>query len=150
MFDRLGVFVSCFTLDDAIAVAAVGDVDDVTVVDAVSVLVDKSLCTIEPRDGTTWYRYLEPIRAYAHGHLAIGHAAIEDTSTRHTAHFGRIAATSSTSSGAHARETPHGRRNGASRISERPSCGRPGTTSMTRSNSSRGSPPRSRAAAPRR
>ena len=47
VFDRLGVFVGWFTLDDAIAVAAVDDVDDVAVVDAVSVLVDKSMCTIE-------------------------------------------------------------------------------------------------------
>jgi predicted ATPase/class 3 adenylate cyclase len=91
VFDRLGVFVGSFTLEDAIAVTAEDDVDDIVVVDAVSVLVDKSMCTVETRDGATWYRYLEPIRAYAHGHLALAPGTLDEVSTRHTTHFGRIA-----------------------------------------------------------
>ena len=91
VFDRLGVFVGSFTLDDAIAVTTEDDIDDIAVVDAVSALVDKSMCTIETRDGTTWYRYLEPIRAYAHGHLALAPGTIDEISTRHTTCFGRIA-----------------------------------------------------------
>ena len=65
--------------------------DDAAVVDAVSVLVDKSMCTVETRDGTTWYRYLEPIRAYAHEHLALAPGTIEEVGTRHAMHLGRIA-----------------------------------------------------------
>jgi len=91
VFDRLGVFVATFTLDDAIAVVASDAVDDVAVVDAVSVLVDKSLCTLESRDGTTWFRYLEPIRAYAHEHLTVPPQRIAEIRTRHAVHFGRIA-----------------------------------------------------------
>ena len=89
VFDRLGVLVGCFTLDDAIAIAA-GDVaDDAAVVDAVSVLVDKSLCTVETHDGTTWYRYLEPIRAYAHEHMTLARGTIEEVGARHAMHLGR-------------------------------------------------------------
>ncbi len=132
VFDRLGVFVAWFTLDDAIAVVANDDVDEVAVVDAVSVLVDKSLCTIETRDGTTWFRYLEPIRAYAHEHLAI--APENDRRDRHAsrgAPGSDRSLGSSTSSGAPARVMRRGRRSGVSRIFERLSSGRPGTTSMT-------------------
>jgi predicted ATPase len=90
VFDRLGMFVGWFTLDDAVAISADQDMDEIAVVDAVSALVDKSMCTIETR-GNAWYRYLEPIRAYAREHLALTPGMSDQVGTRHAEYFGRVA-----------------------------------------------------------
>ena len=86
VFDRLGVFVGSFTIDDAIAVAGNDGVDELDVVDAVSGLVDKSMCTVDTTGPTTRYRYLETMRAYARAHLERD-GTLNVYSTRHSNHF---------------------------------------------------------------
>jgi predicted ATPase/DNA-binding CsgD family transcriptional regulator len=67
LFRRLGVFPGIFPMDAAEHVAAaVGDIDQVTVFDVVSRLVDKNLVVTEERPGgDQHYRLLETLRAYA-------------------------------------------------------------------------------------
>ena len=69
VFDRLGVFVGWFTLDDAVAVVGGDGVDTFDVVDALSGLVDKSMVVIDRSHTPARYRYLETMRAYARDHL---------------------------------------------------------------------------------
>ena len=66
-FRRLGVFAGVFPMEAAEHVAAaIGDIDQVTVFDAVSRLVDKNLVHTEERpDGDQHYRLLETLRVYA-------------------------------------------------------------------------------------
>src|SRR5262249_3213821 len=67
VFRRLGVFAGLFPIEAAEAVvAALGDVDQVAVFDAVSRLVDKNLVVADERSsGDQHYRLLETLRAYA-------------------------------------------------------------------------------------
>jgi predicted ATPase/DNA-binding winged helix-turn-helix (wHTH) protein len=62
---RLGVFVSGFTMEAAIAVAGDGALRELDVVAAVSGLVDKSLVMTRMEEGSVSYRLLETTRAYA-------------------------------------------------------------------------------------
>ena len=85
VFDRLGVFVGSFTIDDAIAVASDEEVDDLDVVEALTGLVDKSMCTVDTSGPTTRYRYLETMRTYARSHLDRD-GTLDEYSTRHSRH----------------------------------------------------------------
>lgn len=62
---RLGIFVSSFTMDVAIAVAADGALRELDVVAAISGLVEKSLVVTRMEHGRASYRLLETTRAYA-------------------------------------------------------------------------------------
>lgn len=62
---RLGVFVSSFTMEAAIAVAGDGALHEIDVVAAVSGLVEKSLVVTRMERGRATYRLLETTRAYA-------------------------------------------------------------------------------------
>ena len=66
-FRRLGVFAGPFPLEAAEAVVAtLGDIDEVSVFDLVSKLVDKSLVSVEDDPaGEPRYRLLETLRTYA-------------------------------------------------------------------------------------
>ncbi|MBB3261700.1 putative ATPase [Paraburkholderia bannensis] len=62
---RLGIFVSSFTMDAAIAVAGDGALRELDVISAISGLVEKSLVATRVERGSTTYRLLETTRAYA-------------------------------------------------------------------------------------
>lgn len=72
---RLSVFVGSFRLDAAKHVAACDDLDELTVLDAVTALVDKSLLQVE--EGLPRFRMLEPMRLFAAEQLA----AADETDT---------------------------------------------------------------------
>ncbi|MGB8909625.1 MAG: adenylate/guanylate cyclase domain-containing protein [Candidatus Cybelea sp.] len=65
VFRRLGIFVSGFTLEGAVAVGRGEDLDELDVFDVLASLVDKSLVLAEPQGDAVRYRLLESIRAYA-------------------------------------------------------------------------------------
>jgi predicted ATPase len=71
LFARLGIFVSGFTLDGAVAVGSCDDVDEFDVVDILASLVDKSLVLVEAHGDVLRYRLLESTRAYALEKLSI-------------------------------------------------------------------------------
>ncbi|MDP7724911.1 LuxR family transcriptional regulator [Mycobacterium sp. TY814] len=68
LFRRIGVFVGCFSLDAAQAVA--GDFQRHQVLDGLTLLVDKSLVVAEDKGGRTCFRLLETVRHYALEKLA--------------------------------------------------------------------------------
>lgn len=68
LFRRLAVFVGSFDLTAASEVAAAGNDDFVerySVLDQLTLLVDKSLVVAEESRGSTRYRLLETVRQYA-------------------------------------------------------------------------------------
>jgi predicted ATPase/DNA-binding SARP family transcriptional activator len=65
LFERLAVFPGCFTLDDAEAIVAFGDLARGDVLDLLAGLVEKSLVTMQERDGEARYSLLETVRQYA-------------------------------------------------------------------------------------
>ena len=71
VFRRLGVFASGFTMELAQAVAGDGQLDEWSVLDHMSALVDKSLVVAEPGEPPR-YRLLESARAFALEQLAEG------------------------------------------------------------------------------
>ena len=62
LFRRLGIFVNGFSLEGAVAV---GHLDELEVFDVLASLVDKSLVVAEPHGDSPRYRLLESTRAYA-------------------------------------------------------------------------------------
>ena len=70
VFRRLAGFVGGFSLAAAIAVGSDADLDQNEVIDAVSILVSKSLLTVDTSQGQWRYRLLETARAYALERLA--------------------------------------------------------------------------------
>jgi predicted ATPase len=86
MFDRLAVFVGWFTLDDAVAVAGHPPLDELDVLDALSGLVDKSMCTVDVGATPTRYRYLETMRSYGRDHLSRS-GMLAEYRNRHVAHL---------------------------------------------------------------
>ena len=68
-FRRLGLFVAGFGLDASEAVVADDQLDAYDAPELVWSLVSKSLVAIEPAAGSTRYRMLETIRAFAHRQL---------------------------------------------------------------------------------
>ncbi len=79
LLQRLSVFAGSWTLEAAEAVAAGGHVNDWDILDLSSRLVDKSLIVadIESSEGTTRFRMLETVRAYAAESLEAGNEAGE-------------------------------------------------------------------------
>ncbi|KLO32936.1 helix-turn-helix transcriptional regulator [Mycobacterium haemophilum] len=65
LFRRLAVFVGRFFLDAAEAVAGGGEVERYQVLDALTLLVDKSLVVADDSGGRTFYRLSETVRQYA-------------------------------------------------------------------------------------
>ena len=86
VFDRLAVFVGWFTLDDAVAVAADPGLDELEVLDVLSALVDKSMCTVDLNATPTRYRYLETMRSYGRDHLTSS-GTLAEYRNRHAAHL---------------------------------------------------------------
>ena len=70
LFRRLGIFISGFTLEGAVAVGHGEDLDELEVLDMLASLVDKSLVLVEPHGDAVRYRLLESTRAYALEKLA--------------------------------------------------------------------------------
>ncbi len=88
VFDQLAVFVGWFTLADAVVVVGVGGstLGDLDVLDAISALADKSMCTVDLHATPTRYRYLETMRSYGRDHLSKS-AALAEVRDRHAAHL---------------------------------------------------------------
>lgn len=90
LFRDIAVFAGGFTLESASGVHAGGDNDPFDLLDRIASLVDKSLVVVEPREGTTRYRLLEPIREYARERLD-GAGDAPQALQRHALTFGTIA-----------------------------------------------------------
>jgi predicted ATPase/class 3 adenylate cyclase len=90
VFDHLSVFVGWFTLDDGVAVVGNPRLDDVDVLDVVSGLVDKSMCTVDLSTTPARYRYLETMRSYGRDHLSRSGTLVEGRK-RHAGHFAATA-----------------------------------------------------------
>lgn len=86
MFDRLAVLVGWFALDDAVAVAGDASLSDLDVLDAISALADKSMCTVDLHAAPTRYRYLETVRSYGRYHLTTS-GTLTEFRDRHAAHL---------------------------------------------------------------
>ena len=86
VFDRLSVFVGWFTLGDAVAVAGDSTLGDSDLLDAMSALVDKSMCTVDLHGTPTRYRYLETMRSYGRDHLSKS-GTLTEFRDRHAAHL---------------------------------------------------------------
>ena len=70
VFRRLSVFAGGCRLEAATAICASQGVEAPDVLDLIARLVDKSLVIVEPREGDSRYRLLEPLRQYAVQRLA--------------------------------------------------------------------------------
>jgi predicted ATPase/class 3 adenylate cyclase/DNA-binding CsgD family transcriptional regulator len=79
VFRRLGVFAGSFDLESATAVCAGSEIDSWHVLDLITLLVDKSLVSVDDSDEVARYRLLETMRLYA---LNCIRAADEETPAR--------------------------------------------------------------------
>jgi predicted ATPase/class 3 adenylate cyclase len=70
LFRRLGIFVSRFALEGAVAVGSGEDLDELDLFDVLASLVDKSLVLAQAQGDAVRYRLLESTRAYAAEKLA--------------------------------------------------------------------------------
>jgi len=86
VFRRMGAFTGGWTMPAAEFVCAGDGVNVEDVADLVAGLVEKSLVVLDERDGDARYRFLEPVREYAHGQLAASDES-ERTRDRHRAFF---------------------------------------------------------------
>ncbi|WP_186245829.1 helix-turn-helix transcriptional regulator [Mycobacterium simulans] len=91
LFRRLAVFVGCFCLDDAHAVASDGGVPRYQVLDRLTLLVEKSLVVVDDSSGRTCYRLLETMRQYAQ-EMADEADEIDALRARHRDHYTALAA----------------------------------------------------------
>jgi hypothetical protein len=91
LLGRLSVCVGGFDLAAAEAIGAGGDIDGFDVDDLLGHLVDKSLVSAEDQGGSTRYRMLETIRAYALERLESA-GEVEAARTSHALHYGAFAA----------------------------------------------------------
>jgi predicted ATPase/class 3 adenylate cyclase/DNA-binding CsgD family transcriptional regulator len=88
VFDRLSVFAGGWTLEAAEAVASGGDVAEWQVLDLLAALVGKSLVQADVIHGSTRYRLLETLRAYAAERLAQrGGAGLREVRSAHLDHY---------------------------------------------------------------
>jgi hypothetical protein len=87
---RLSVFAGGFDLSAAEAVAAMGSIEPIDVLDILSRLVSKSLVVAEARDGSTRYRLLETVRDFAWEQLQSG-AATDEVGRKHAEYFASFA-----------------------------------------------------------
>jgi hypothetical protein len=90
LLGRLSVCVGGFDLAATEAIGSGADVDAFDVDDLLRHLVDKSLVTAEDRDGSTRYRMLETIRAYALERLEDA-GEVESARARHAHHYAAFA-----------------------------------------------------------
>jgi predicted ATPase len=86
VFGRLAVFAESCSLDAAEAVCADSGVAASDVLDQLQHLVDKSMVSMEERDGQARYRLLEPVRQYALAHLA-AHGERRGARRRHAEYY---------------------------------------------------------------
>jgi predicted ATPase/class 3 adenylate cyclase len=86
VFGRLGVFAGSLDLDAATAVCAGSEIDPWHVLDLITLLVDKSLVSVDDSDEVARYRLLETMRFYALDRLR---AADEESQARqrHRDHY---------------------------------------------------------------
>ncbi len=70
LFARLAIFAGSFTLEAAERICSGAGIEEGSVLDLLSNLVDKSLVQAEPQGDVTRFRYLETVRAYALEKLA--------------------------------------------------------------------------------
>ena len=70
LFRRLAIFAGGFTLEAAEAVCSDGSLDEFSVMEVLSRLVDRSLVQVEDTDDGPRYRFLETVRVYARQKLA--------------------------------------------------------------------------------
>ncbi len=89
MLRRLAVFAGGFTLRAAEQVCGFDPIEEFDVVDLVAALVDRSLLTVDDRDGAIRYGMLETIRAYAATRLE----SAGETETLRARHLGWTADT---------------------------------------------------------
>ena len=85
VFRRLGVFAGGFSLEAAMTVVAVGELDRWTVAQTLATLVDKSLVTVD-RPEPARYRLLETLRLYAREALE-GSGEWDRVAESHARHF---------------------------------------------------------------
>jgi predicted ATPase/DNA-binding winged helix-turn-helix (wHTH) protein len=86
VFRRLAVFAGAFTSDAAMTIANDDVVSRSDVADAIGSLVDKSLVSVRPVDGSPHYRLLDTTRNFARGFLA-KHPEANAISGRHAVYF---------------------------------------------------------------
>ncbi|GAB7145652.1 helix-turn-helix transcriptional regulator [Mycobacterium riyadhense] len=91
LFRRLAVFVGCFFLDDAHAVACEVEVPRYQVLDGLTLLVEKSLVVANDSSGRTGYRLLETMRQYALEKLDEADE-VDALRARHRDHYTTLAA----------------------------------------------------------
>ncbi|HYP32624.1 MAG TPA: hypothetical protein VES00_12185, partial [Burkholderiaceae bacterium] len=91
VFRRLAVFLGGFGLDGAQAVAGGADMPRFEVLDALALLVDKSLVVTDSTGGATRYRLLETVRQYAAEKLGESGEA-DAVRSRHRDHYAALAA----------------------------------------------------------
>jgi predicted ATPase/class 3 adenylate cyclase/DNA-binding CsgD family transcriptional regulator len=91
VFRRLAVFLGGFGLDGAHAVAGDADMPRFEVLDALALLVDKSLVVTDNTGGATRYRLLETVRQYAAEKLGESGEA-DAVRSRHRDHYAALAA----------------------------------------------------------
>jgi predicted ATPase/class 3 adenylate cyclase/DNA-binding CsgD family transcriptional regulator len=88
VLDRLSVFAGGWTLAAAEAVTSAGDAAEWQVLDQLAALVDKSLVLAEESRGSTRYRLLETVRAYAAERLARRPGSdLDETRAAHRDHY---------------------------------------------------------------
>lgn len=88
VFDRLSVFSGRFGLHDATAICTDDTVDELTVIDALTNLVDKSMVDLQPEHRGGEYRLLETMKAYGAGHCG---TELDDLRSRHCTHYTALA-----------------------------------------------------------
>ncbi len=88
-FSRLSVFASGFDLEAAHAVTALGSGDELTTLDLLDVLVNKSLVVATEHRGRTRYSLLETMRQYGADHFAADEAL--QLGQRHAQYFTEFA-----------------------------------------------------------
>ena len=91
LFRRLGVFMGGFDLEGAQAVAAITEAEQFQILDQLTLLVDKSLVTVDDESGTMRFRLLETMRQYALEKLSESGEA-DEVRDRHRDHYVAAAA----------------------------------------------------------
>ncbi len=86
VFRRLAVFVGGWSIEAAEAVCSGAEVSSYGVLSPLIGLVDASLVQVDHEDQRTRYRFLEPVRQYAHERLA-GSGELDVTHRRHAEFF---------------------------------------------------------------
>jgi predicted ATPase/DNA-binding winged helix-turn-helix (wHTH) protein len=86
LLQRLSIFTGPFTLDAAVAAAAFGQLDEMSVLDCIGNLISKSLVAADLSGSRPRYRLLDTTRAYVREKLSETGEA-RDVARRHALHF---------------------------------------------------------------